>query len=269
MHMVQHCATRCSCIAILWVSLVSFAAITLCIGSRRVFIVVFYFVMTQSGNFWIHPLIPNSWHYPEFVWCSIEVGIPERTHLLTLSLHEFHYPTFRGVPHFTVKCMYVTTKISVFRVVTPCLHCRAKWFHPENGGSMVLRNGGVLPSHYMVSQFRRPRLESSAAWKPQNSLVTMTFVSQHPSVIETEHSGACFVYLPGLHCSSERLPWLRLFEPFFCPFKPVYLTSWLHDFLRSPLLKPTLSQISPIHIRETHSLMISFNIILWTWIGVP
>jgi hypothetical protein len=35
---------------------VSFAAITLCVVSERVFIVVVvYFVMTQSGNFWIHP----------------------------------------------------------------------------------------------------------------------------------------------------------------------------------------------------------------------
>jgi hypothetical protein len=32
---------------------VSFAAITLCVASQRVFIVV-YFVKTQSGNFWIH-----------------------------------------------------------------------------------------------------------------------------------------------------------------------------------------------------------------------
>jgi hypothetical protein len=34
---------------------VSFAAITLCVASQRVFIVVFvvYFVMTQFGKFWI------------------------------------------------------------------------------------------------------------------------------------------------------------------------------------------------------------------------
>jgi hypothetical protein len=38
--------TRCSCIAILWVSLVSFIAITLCVASQRVFIVVsVYFVI--------------------------------------------------------------------------------------------------------------------------------------------------------------------------------------------------------------------------------
>jgi len=46
LQMVQLCATRCSCIAILWVSLVSFTAITLCVASQRVFIVVsVYFVI--------------------------------------------------------------------------------------------------------------------------------------------------------------------------------------------------------------------------------
>jgi hypothetical protein len=35
---------------------VSFDAVTLCVASQRVFIVVsIYFIMTQSGNFWIHP----------------------------------------------------------------------------------------------------------------------------------------------------------------------------------------------------------------------
>jgi hypothetical protein len=34
---------------------VSFSNITLCVVSQRVIIVVVYFVMTKSGNFWIHP----------------------------------------------------------------------------------------------------------------------------------------------------------------------------------------------------------------------
>jgi hypothetical protein len=40
-------------------SVVSFAAIALCVASQRVFVVhvAVYFVMTQSGNFWIHPRI--------------------------------------------------------------------------------------------------------------------------------------------------------------------------------------------------------------------
>jgi hypothetical protein len=44
--MVQLSATKCSCIAILWVSVVSLAAINLCIASQRMFIVVsVYFVI--------------------------------------------------------------------------------------------------------------------------------------------------------------------------------------------------------------------------------
>jgi hypothetical protein len=43
--MVQLSAIRCSYIAILRVSLVSFASITLCVASQQVFIVV-YFVFT-------------------------------------------------------------------------------------------------------------------------------------------------------------------------------------------------------------------------------
>jgi len=39
----------------------SFAAITLCVASQRVFVVVsVYFIMTQSGNFWIHTRKPVS-----------------------------------------------------------------------------------------------------------------------------------------------------------------------------------------------------------------
>jgi hypothetical protein len=40
--MVQLSAIRCSCIAIILVSLVSFAAITLCVTSQLVFIVVYF-----------------------------------------------------------------------------------------------------------------------------------------------------------------------------------------------------------------------------------
>jgi hypothetical protein len=40
LQMIQLSATRCSCIALLWVSLLNFAAITLYVTSERVFIVV-------------------------------------------------------------------------------------------------------------------------------------------------------------------------------------------------------------------------------------
>jgi len=78
LQMVQLSATRCSCTAIWWISLVSFAAITLCVASQRVFIVDdVYFVMTQSGNFWIHPrMLGSGWKWLRIVsksglcyWC--------------------------------------------------------------------------------------------------------------------------------------------------------------------------------------------------------
>jgi hypothetical protein len=50
LHMVRLSATRCSCSAILWVSLVSFAAISLCVASQA-----YISLSTQSGKFWIHP----------------------------------------------------------------------------------------------------------------------------------------------------------------------------------------------------------------------
>jgi len=39
--------------------------------------------------------------------------------------------------------------------------------HPEDGGSTVLRNTGVVPQHYMTSQPRIPRLESSLPENPK------------------------------------------------------------------------------------------------------
>jgi hypothetical protein len=57
--MVYLSPTRCSFIAILWVSLVSFAAITFYVASQRVFIVVFYFVMD-----WVRKLLVT----PSYKW---------------------------------------------------------------------------------------------------------------------------------------------------------------------------------------------------------
>jgi hypothetical protein len=56
-------------------------------------------------------------------------------------------------------------KIPVFRrfVLPPS----SGW--SEDGGSMYLRNVGILPQHCMASQASRPRLESSWPWKPQIS----------------------------------------------------------------------------------------------------
>jgi len=48
--MREFSATRCSCIVILWISLVNFAVIILCVTYQRVFFVVIS-LSTRSGNF--------------------------------------------------------------------------------------------------------------------------------------------------------------------------------------------------------------------------
>jgi hypothetical protein len=48
LQMVQLSATRCNCIAILWVSLTSFAAVTRFVASQRVFIVVSVYLVIES-----------------------------------------------------------------------------------------------------------------------------------------------------------------------------------------------------------------------------
>jgi hypothetical protein len=48
LQMAEFCSTRCSCISILWVSLVSFVAVTLCVASQLVVIVVSLHFVTGS-----------------------------------------------------------------------------------------------------------------------------------------------------------------------------------------------------------------------------
>jgi hypothetical protein len=52
LQMIEISATRCSCVAILWVSLVSFAAITRCVAYERVFIVSVYFFIDPVRKLW-------------------------------------------------------------------------------------------------------------------------------------------------------------------------------------------------------------------------
>jgi hypothetical protein len=77
LQMVQLSATERSCITVLWVSLVSFAAIILCVASQGVFIDVVYLVMTQSRNFWIHPRPTLGPTQPPIRWVpgSLSLGV--------------------------------------------------------------------------------------------------------------------------------------------------------------------------------------------------
>jgi hypothetical protein len=61
LQIVQLSVTGCSCIVILWVSIMSFTAINICVASQQVFTTVVEIIsFTQSGYFWIHPRT-SSW----------------------------------------------------------------------------------------------------------------------------------------------------------------------------------------------------------------
>jgi hypothetical protein len=67
LQMVQLSATKCSCITILWVSLVISATITLCVASQwKIPKVVYTSLLTQSRNFWICCTLLNLWER----WCN-------------------------------------------------------------------------------------------------------------------------------------------------------------------------------------------------------
>jgi hypothetical protein len=72
LQMVQLSGTKCSCISILWVSIVNFAAITLCVASQRVFIILVYFVIGSVRKL----LDTASYAYPSELLLSRRVGGP-------------------------------------------------------------------------------------------------------------------------------------------------------------------------------------------------
>jgi hypothetical protein len=72
LQMVQLSVTRCSSVPILWVSLVSFAAITLCVASQWVFIVIVYFVINSVRRLLDKPLyrILKNMKVHQHNWCT-------------------------------------------------------------------------------------------------------------------------------------------------------------------------------------------------------
>jgi hypothetical protein len=88
---------------------VSFAVITLCVASQRLFIVEsVYFVLTQSGNFWIQPRTCGK---------ASLVGVNKEnpaTGSITSPLNHIHSASFEAT------IMAVTFQVEVFWVVSPC-----------------------------------------------------------------------------------------------------------------------------------------------------
>jgi hypothetical protein len=76
LQIVHHSATRCSRTAVFWISLVSFAAITLCVASQRVFIDVVYFVVNSVRKLLDTPSYKNNLYksYTHTIWQTYRTG---------------------------------------------------------------------------------------------------------------------------------------------------------------------------------------------------
>jgi len=75
--------------------------------------------------------------------------------------------------------------------------------YPEDEGSQVLRNIGILPQHYTAPQPGRPRLESSP-WKPQNSHETW---SEFPHKYVVPFRDIGWVEIDWIHLDQDRGRW--------------------------------------------------------------
>jgi hypothetical protein len=85
LQMVQLSATRCSCIAILRVSLVSFATITLCVASERIIPKVSLYFVVDS----VRKRLDTSTHVGLF----LQRSIPQQNHVSYLCFKEsFFFP---------------------------------------------------------------------------------------------------------------------------------------------------------------------------------
>jgi len=124
--MVKLSATRCSYIAALWASLVSFPAINLCVTSQRVFIIaVIYFVVTQSGKFWIHcriwlqSFLPNSFVInTSFLFGLHKIGSLERA-----SLNETRINNCQWLVSLTSDVTYEYAPYFIFVIVPLNIDC--------------------------------------------------------------------------------------------------------------------------------------------------
>jgi hypothetical protein len=115
--MVQLSATMCSCIAILWVSLVSSAAIILCVASQRVFIVVVYFVIHS-----VRKLLDTHTYTYTYTVTYIHTYIHTHTHT-HISMSE---------NYFDIKVIYLLIYINVFQAFLRGWSERCKTFPYES-----------------------------------------------------------------------------------------------------------------------------------------
>jgi hypothetical protein len=146
LQMVQLSTTGCSCIAILWVNLVSFAAVTLSVASQRVFIVVVYFVIDS-----VRKLLDT----PSYVTCKSHIANQNCT-----------------LPPFKLRAMFMNVmrdltfwrlwNFEVFCVVTPC--SVVVGYQSFTGSCCLHLQGGPLKRWYPTTALHGVIIQKTFTW---------------------------------------------------------------------------------------------------------
>jgi len=80
-------------------------------------------------------------------------------HVPALSSTLVQFPSYRYFPMLS-RFLFANGLYLTLYAMPIYIYPLSHSLHPEDGGSIVLRSGGVLPHHYMMSQPRRPWLHS-------------------------------------------------------------------------------------------------------------
>jgi hypothetical protein len=164
--MVKLSATRCSCIDILWVSPVSFAAISLCVASQWVFVVVvIYFVIDSVRKVKVNLSLC-------FNWAPRHEGLLgewrcSSTHSLTSAVDGNEWSASRPGP-FTA------------REIVPGTHWIGGWVGPRAGVDTVVKR--KIPSSRWESNPRTPIVQPIAQRYTDWAIMTLN-VWIHPVLL--------------------------------------------------------------------------------------
>jgi hypothetical protein len=106
LQMVQLSATSCICITILWVSIVSFAAITLYVASQRVFIVVYFVIdsvrkLMDTPSYIGSQVLKLSLHHSSVVCSAMDNQFWKKSTNSVTTVREAKFPVFSTLAHMS------------------------------------------------------------------------------------------------------------------------------------------------------------------------
>jgi hypothetical protein len=217
LQMIQLSATRCSCIAILWVSIVSFAAITLCVASQWVFIVVsVYFAIDSVRKLLDTPsYVLKSWQdfWKTSFFMRQALAVETGTWIRNLHGEELHKCYVFSVHNSGNMSVQIVLQYSLGKRHFNMLHDNygilSFWW--GRGYSMVTYQ--LLWLLHIPVQWTTKATGSGRKWKPRNEKLhrksMLTGMGPHMWCVSTSHNTKCAAILLK-RLRTKILEWLAI-----------------------------------------------------------